>query len=265
DEMDGFWQMGHKPAEEYGKLAREAAKVMKLVDPSLELVVCGSSSSWMRTFPEWEATVLEITYNYVDYISLHTYLRNDEKDTATHLASPVGMDSLISTVIATCDYIKAKKRRAKSINLSFDEWNVWYHSLEDDREQEPWSIAPPLLEDIYTLEDALVVGLMLITLLKHADRIKIACLAQLVNVIAPIMTVNGGPSWRQTIYYPFLHASLYGRGRVLRPVIDSPVYENRTFGEVPIIDAIATIDEEKEVVTIFAVNRDQKDSISFEC
>ncbi|MBL7177418.1 MAG: alpha-N-arabinofuranosidase [Desulfobacteraceae bacterium] len=265
NEMDGFWQMGHKPAEEYGKLAREAAKVMKIVDPSLELVVCGSSSSWMRSFPEWEATVLGVTYNYVDYISLHTYLRNDERDTATHLASPLGMDSFINTVIATCDYIKAKKRRNRNINLSFDEWNVWYHSLGEGEQREPWSIGPPLIEDIYTFEDALVVGLMLITLLKHADRIKIACLAQLVNVIAPIMTVNGGPSWCQTIFYPFLHASLYGRGEALMPVIDSPVFENRSFGEVPIIDAVATINDEKEELAVFVVNRDMEGSVSFEC
>ena len=89
---------------------------------------------------------------------------------------------------------------------------MWFHSREKDKEVAPWTIAPPLLEDIYTFEDALLVGLMLITLLKHADRVKIACLAQLVNVIAPIMTRQGGGAWRQTIFYPFMHASNYGRG-----------------------------------------------------
>ncbi|MBW2090595.1 MAG: alpha-N-arabinofuranosidase [Deltaproteobacteria bacterium] len=265
NEMDGFWQIGHKSAEEYGKLAREAAKVMKITDPSIELVVCGSSDRSMRTWPDWEATVLEITYNYVDYLSLHTYLGNYANNIGSYLATPLGMDSFIHTVVSVCDYIKAKKRKQKTIYLSFDEWNVWYHTRIKRDQFEPWSIAPPLLQDIYTFEDALVAGLMLITLLKHADRIKIACLAQLVNVIAPIMTADGGPAWRQTIFYPFLHASLYGRGKALQPVIDSPVYETDDFGEVPILDAIAAMDEEKGEMTFFAVNRDQESSIAFEC
>ncbi|MBW2053261.1 MAG: alpha-N-arabinofuranosidase [Deltaproteobacteria bacterium] len=265
NEMDGPWQMGHKSAEEYGKLAREAAKVIRLTDPSIELVVCGSSDRSMRTWPEWEATVLEYTFNHVDYISLHTYLGNYDNDIGSYLAATVGLDSFIQTVVSVCDYIKAKKRKNKTIYLSFDEWNVWYHTRIKPDQFEPWSIAPPLLQDVYTFEDALVVGLMLITLLKHADRIKIACLAQLVNVIAPIMTADDGPSWRQTIFYPFLHASLYGRGKALQPIIDSPVYETDNFGEVSIIDAVATINEEQEEMTIFAVNRGQEDSISFEC
>src|SRR5690606_12174718 len=129
------------------------------------------------------------------------------------------MDQYIRTVIATCDYIKAKKRSKKILYLSFDEWNVWYHSNEADTNIEPWLVAPPLLEDVYNFEDALLVGCMLITLLKHADRVKIACLAQLVNVIAPIMTENGGKAWKQSIYYPFLHASTYGIGTVQNPVV----------------------------------------------
>jgi alpha-N-arabinofuranosidase len=258
NEMDGPWQIGHKEAEEYGKLAREAAKVMRMVDPSIELVVCGSSSTMMRTYPEWEAAVLDKTFNHVDYISMHIYFANYENDIGTFLANTINVDSYLNTVIATCDYIKAKKRKNKTINISFDEWNVWYHSRQPDTRIEPWSVAPPSLEDIYTFEDALLVGLMLITLLKHADRVKVACLAQLVNVIAPIMTVKGGPAWRQTIFYPFLHTSLFGRGQALRPVIESPVYDNATYGDVPILDATAVLNEEKEELTIFAVNRDQE-------
>lgn len=265
NEMDGPWQMGHKPADEYGKLAREAAKVMKNIDPSIELVVCGSSGSMMRTFPEWEATVLEYTYRYVDYISLHTYLGNFEDDMGNYLAKTIEMDSFINTVVSACDYIKAKKRIDKTINLSFDEWNVWYHTRVNPDKFDRWSVAPSQIEDIYTFADALVAGLMLITLLKHADRIKIACLAQLVNVIAPIMTETGGPSWRQTIFYPFLHASMYGRGKALLPIIDSPVYENSSFGDVPILDGIATVNEESGEMAIFSVNRDQESTIAFEC
>src|ERR687898_151128 len=202
NEMDGPWQIGRKAPQEYGRLACEAAKAMKWVDPSIELVACGSSNSSMPTFAEWERTVLEHTYDHIEYLSLHTYIRNPEDDRATFLAQSLGMDAFIKSVIATCDFVKARKRSKKTINLAFDEWNVWFHSLEADKELEPWSVAPPQLEDVYTLEDALAVGCMLITLLKHADRIKIACLAQLVNVIAPIMTENGGPAWRQTIFWP---------------------------------------------------------------
>lgn len=265
NEMDGPWQIGHKTAEEYGRLACEAAKAMKWVDPNIELVACGSSNSRMLTFAQWEATVLDLTYEHVDYISLHTYYGNRDNDTGNFLARSLDMDAFIKSIASTCDYIKAKKRSNKTINLSFDEWNVWYHSNEADRKIERWSIAPYQLEDIYNFEDALLVGSMLITLLKHADRVKIACLAQLVNVIAPIMTRNGGGAWRQTIYYPYMHASVYGRGSVLNPVINSPVYEAKDFTDVPLLDSAVVLNEETGDLTVFAVNKDQEDSLILEC
>ena len=265
NEMDGPWQIGHKTAEEYGRIALEAGKVMRLVDPSIELVVCGSSNARMSTFPEWEATVLEHTYDLVDYISLHTYFGNKTDDTANFLAQSVGMDDFIDTVIGICDYIKAKKRSKKTIDLSFDEWNVWYHSHEATAKVESWMVAPPILEDVYTFEDALVVGCMLISLLKRADRVKIACLAQLVNVIAPIMTRTGGGAWRQTIYYPYLHASLFGRGYALTPVIESPVYDSKEFSDVPYLEAIGIANDEQEELTVFAVNRDLESPLRLEC
>jgi alpha-L-arabinofuranosidase len=260
NEMDGPWQIGHKTADEYGRLAYETAKVMKWVDPTIELVACGSSHPAMETYPEWEETVLDHTYEHVDYISLHTYYKLINDDLGTFLANSLRMDEYIHTVVAVCDYIQAKKRLAKRMMLSFDEWNVWYHANEHDREllnSRPWQVAPPLLEESYTLEDALLVGCMLITLLKYADRVKIACIAQLVNVIAPIGTVTGGGAWRNTIYYPFLHASLFGRGVVLDVQISSPCYSTAEFDTVPLVDAIATIDDEAETMTIFAVNRSQ--------
>ncbi len=265
NEMDGPWQIGHKTAEEYGRIAAETAKVMKWVDPEIELVACGSSNSKMPTFPEWEATVLEHTYDYVDYLSLHIYYGNHDNDTPNFLANSLDMDEFIKTVISTCDYIKAKKRSKKKMNLSFDEWNVWYHSNEADSKIEPWSVAPHQLEDVYNLEDALLVGCMLITLLKHVDRIKIGCLAQLVNVIAPIMTENGGSAWRQTIYYPFMHASNYGRGMVLNPIIDAPKYDTKDYMDVSVIESIAVENDEKDELTIFAVNRDMEDVVELEC
>jgi alpha-N-arabinofuranosidase len=209
NELDGPWQIGHKMAKEYGSLARETAKVMKWVDLSIRLIACGSSNSRMPTFPEWEATVLEHTYELVDYISLHTYHDNRNNDTPHFLAQSIDMGRYISTVVSTCDYVRAKTQSKKTMDLFFDEWGVFYHSEEAEKDVEPWSIAPARTDDIYTLEDALVVGCMLITLLKHADRVKIACLAQLVHVIAPIVTVDGGGCWRQTIYYPYCHASRF--------------------------------------------------------
>ncbi|WP_243154875.1 alpha-N-arabinofuranosidase [Clostridium thermarum] len=265
NEMDGPWQIGHKTAEEYGRLACETAKVMKWVDPSIELVACGSSGIGMPTFAQWEATVLEHTYEHVDYISLHQYYGNRDKDTADFLANTMALDAFIKSVIATADYVKAKTRSKKTINLSFDEWNVWYHSNDADRKIERWSIAPPQLEDVYNFEDALLVGGMLITFLKHADRVKIACLAQLVNVIAPIMTSNGGGAWRQTIFYPFMHVSNYGRGYALNPIISTPVYDSKNYTDVPVLEATAVYNEEKDELTIFALNKDMNDTLSLEC
>lgn len=264
NEMDGPWQIGHKTAEEYGRVALEAAKVMKWTDPSIELVACGSSSLGMPTFADWEATVLDHTYEHVDYLSLHQYYGNPQNDTATFLGRSLQMDEFIHSVTAICDYVKAKKRSKKRMYLSFDEWNVWFHSHDADRKLEPWQIAPPQLEDVYTMEDALVVGCLLISLLKHADRVKMACLAQLVNVIAPIMTENGGAAWAQTIYYPYMHASLYGRGQSLVPLIQSPKYDTKEITDIPYLESVAVHNEESGEVTIFAVNRHLEESLLFE-
>ncbi len=266
NEMDGPWQMGHKTADEYGRLAAETARAMRIIDPSVEFVVCGSSNKEMPTFATWEDTVLSHTYEFADYLSLHTYYGNRSGNTNDFLAKSNDMDEFIHTVTSICDYVKAKKRSEKNMYLSFDEWNVWYHSNEKDDDamkNKPWQVAPPLLEDIYTFEDALLVGLMLIVLLRHSDRVKVACLAQLINVIAPIMTdANGGGAWRQTIFYPFMHASRYGRGAALFPVIDSPLHATKDHGDVTDIESIAVYNEEKEEVTIFAVNRNLDEDVT---
>ena len=264
NEMDGPWQICHKTAEEYGRAAAETAKVMKWTDPSIELVACGSSFMKMPTFGKWEETVLDHTYEHVDYLSLHLYLGNNEKDTPNYLGKSLEMDSFIKTVAGICDYVKAKKQSKKQIDLSFDEWNVWYHTLESDKEIKHWIEAPPRLEDIYTMEDALVLGCMLITLLKNADRVKIACLAQLVNVIAPIMTESSGKAWRQSIYFPFMHASLYGRGTVLRCPVKCVKYDSIEYTDIPYLDSVAVHNKEKDELTIFAVNRSLNESMDFE-
>ena len=257
NEMDGPWQMGHKTAQEYGRTATEAAKLMKWVDPSIECVVCGSSGHDMPTYGDWEYNVLSECYDNVDYLSLHRYYGNPTKDTPGFLARNMDLDAFIKEVVSICDAVRGKKHSKKQINLSFDEWNVWYHSHEQDEEiykRDKWGRALPLLEDIYNFEDALLAGSILITFLRNADRVKIACLAQLVNVIAPIMTRNGGGVWAQTTFWPFMHASKYGRGTALRALVDSPVYDCRDYDKVPYVDATATMDDDGNV-TIFAVNR----------
>ncbi|MNI25455.1 Intracellular exo-alpha-(1-_5)-L-arabinofuranosidase [compost metagenome] len=254
NEMDGPWQIGAKTAVEYGRLANETAKAMRWVDPSLELVACGSSGSSMSTFAEWEATVLDLTYDNVDFLSLHTYYNNNDSDTANFLAKSLDLDQFIGSVAAICDYIKAKKKSKKKIHLSLDEWNVW-KSQGSSRMETHWQIAPPEFEDVYNMEDALAVGCCLISLLKHADRVKMACIAQLINTIAPITTENGGPLWLQTTYYPYMHASLYGRGTVLHPLITSPKYDSRDFTDVPYLEAVSVYNEELGEITVFAVNR----------
>ena len=258
NEMDGSWQMGQKTAFEYGRVANEAAKMMKWVDPSIELVACGSSSSEMPGFGSWELEMLNECYDNIDYVSLHRYYGNPTGDTPGFLARTMDMDDFIKSVTAICDAVKGKKHSKKQINLSFDEWNVWYHSNEQDKEiwkREKWNRALPLLEDIYNFEDALLVGSMLLTLIRNADRVKIACLAQLVNVIAPIMTRNGGGCWVQTTYYPFQHASQYGRGTALKAIVQSPVYDCADYENVPVIDTAATLADDGSV-TVFCVNRD---------
>lgn len=266
NEMDGPWQIGHKNAHEYGRAASEAAKLMKWVDPSIELVACGSSSSDMPTFGSWEWQMLEECYEQIDYVSLHRYYGNPTQDTPGFLARSMDLDDFIHSVVSICDAVRGTKHSKKKLGLSFDEWNVWYHSKEQDEtlwKSDKWGRALPLLEDVYNFEDALLVGSMLITLLRNVDRVKIACLAQLVNVIAPIMTRNGGGAWAQTIYWPFLHVSHYGRGTSLLPIVHSPAYDCKDFEHVPLLDAAATMDECGNV-TIFAVNRSLTESMMLE-
>ena len=250
NEMDGPWQIGHKTAKEYGRLACEAARVMKWADPSIELVACGSSGYGMGTFGSWEAEVLEETYDLVEYISMHTYYGKHKMTTENYLAQTLDMEEFIKKTIATCDYVGAKKKSNKKINISFDEWNVWMVGSE------------PAHRELYTMEDAVLVGSMLISLLRHADRIKIACQAQLVNVIAPIFTQKSGPAIRQTMFYPYYHASLFGRGNALQTLVDCEKYNCHDYSDVPFIDSIAV--ETDNGVTLFVSNRSGEEVI-LEC
>ena len=268
NEMDGPWQTGHKTAEEYGRIAAETARAMRQIDAGVELVACGSSSQAMPTFAEWESTVLQETYDLVDYISLHAYYQPTDGDLDSFIASAVDMESFIENVVATADHVGARLKSKKKINLSFDEWNVWYTSdwEEQAKNADPadWPEAPRLLEDNYSVMDAVVFGSLLIALLRHADRVTVACLAQLVNVIAPIMTEDGGPAWRQTIYYPLYFASKYGRGYALRLVTDGPTYDSDEANDVPYLDVSAVHDVAANMVTLFAVNRHLDSSLDLD-
>lgn len=256
NEMDGPWQIGHKTAKEYGRLAGESARAMRRLDPTLELVACGSSHGHMPTFGDWEATVLEHCYDDIDYISLHAYygLHDDrtQHDLATFLASGVDMDAFIDGVVATADHVRAKRHASRPMMLSFDEWNV---SLPPTPDHEPWERAPRIAEGDYTAADAVAVGGLLISLLKHADRVRAASQAQLVNLLGMIRTEPGGPAWRQTIFHPFALAARHARGTVLRLAVSSPEHSTAGYGDVPSVDAVATLDEPTGDIALLAINR----------
>jgi len=259
NEMDGPWQIGHMTATEYGMKAQDAARQMHYVDPSLKLIACGSSHPGMPTYLEWDREVLEQCYEHVDGLSLHRYFGNTQDDTggdsAKYLAMNLSMERQIAESLAVCDLVRGHKRSPKKLWLSFDEWNVWYRARSGDAVNGHEQEAPHLLEEVYNLEDALLVGGILNTLMRNADRVKIACLAQLINVIAPIMT-NAKGSLRQTIFYPYSFALQYARGAVLNLLVDSPTYEAPQMGQVPYVDAAGTLNSADGKVSLFILNRD---------
>jgi alpha-N-arabinofuranosidase len=263
NEMDGPWQLGHKTADEYGRLAAETARAMRQFDPSLELVACGSSYRSMPTFGTWEAAVLEQAYDVVDFISAHAYYEIEGDDLASFLASSVNMDAFIHDVVATTDHVAAKLKTTKRIHISFDEWNVWYvKELHEHGMPQDWTVAPRLSEDAYTVADAVVVGSLLVTLLRNSDRVRAACQAQLVNAIGSIRTEPGGPAWRQSIFHPFAQMAALAKGTVLHPEIKAPTYDTPRYGEALVIDAAATYDDERGELAIFVVNRHPSEQVS---
>jgi alpha-L-arabinofuranosidase len=259
NEMDGPWQICHKNAQEYGRAALEAAKVMRWTSPGLTLAACGSSYREMPTYGAWEYEVLDHCFDAVEFISLHQYFHNREDDIAKFFTHVDKLDNFITEVAAIADAVAAKRRSRKRIMLSMDEWNVWYKARTPaDLAQPGWPQAPRLLEEVYNFEDALVVGGALITLINHADRVKSACLAQLVNVIGAIMTETGGPAWRQTIFHPFAQASRLARGNVLRLVNECDTFSAGDYPEAPLLLASAVHDPASGAVSVFALNRSQQ-------
>jgi len=258
NEMDGPWQIGHMTSTEYGLKAQDAARQMHAVDPSLKFIACGSSGPAMPTYLEWDREVLEQCYDYVDGLSLHRYIGNTQeetgKDSSKFLAMNLSMEKQIAETLAVCDLVQGHKRSPKKLWLSFDEWNVWYRERSGDAVNGHGKEAPHLLEEIYNLEDGLLVGGFLNTLMRNADRVKLACLAQLINVIAPIMTNENG-MLKQSIYYPYNWALQYARGSVLNVLVESPTYDVDKLGQVAYLDAVATTDTDGKTA-LFILNRD---------
>jgi alpha-L-arabinofuranosidase len=259
NEMDGPWQIGHMSATEYGLKAADAARQMRYVDPSLKLIACGSSGPLMPTYLEWDREVLEQCYQYVDGLSLHRYFGNNERDsggdTSKYLALNLSMERQIAETIAVCDLVRGHKRSPKKLWLSFDEWNVWYRTTTGDTVDGHRQEAPHLLEEVYNLEDALLVGGLINSLLRNADRIKLACLAQLINVIAPIMTDANG-ILQQTIYYPYSWALQFARGTVLNLLVESSTYEVSGLDQVGHVDVAGSLDRNDSKLSLFILNRD---------
>jgi alpha-N-arabinofuranosidase len=260
NEMDGPWQIGHMSAAEYGLKAADAGRQMRYVDRGLTLVACGSSGPGMSTYLEWDRGVLEQCYPYVDAISLHRYFTNEGAETggdsSKFLALNLSMERQIAEVVSVCDFVRGRLKSPKKLWLSFDEWNVWYRarsgSATDGNRQE----APHLLEEVYNLEDALLVGGCINTLLRSADRVRIGCLAQLVNVIAPLMT-NANGLVRQTILYPYSWALRYSGDEVLDLAIENAEnYQLSPTEKAPYLDAAGTLETGSGVVSLFVLNRD---------
>ncbi|ABQ91872.1 alpha-N-arabinofuranosidase [Roseiflexus sp. RS-1] len=260
NEMDGPWQIGHMDATAYAVKAREAAKLMKWHDPSIRLTLCGSSSSHMPTYPEWDRIALEICWEYVDYLSLHFYAGNRDDDTDSYLALARQFEDHLDALAGTLRYVKAKLRSRHDVYLSWDEWNVWY---KDQTMQGGWQEAPHLIEEVYNLEDALVVAQWLNVFLRRCDVLKMACLAQLVNVIAPILTRPDG-ILRQSIFYPFALFSRYASGDSLDLLVQAPTYATRMFGEQPLIDAAASYDAGQGKGAIFIVHRGRTEPLTLD-
>jgi alpha-N-arabinofuranosidase len=257
NEMDGPWQIGHLDMHDYGKKALEAAKLMKWHDPTIETVLAGSSNDRMPTFPEWDRVALETCWDKVDYLSIHMYVTNHrEPDTPSYLAQAKRFEDFIDTMAGTLRYVKAKNRSTHDVYLSWDEWQVWNPATNDGQ----WKVAPHLAEAPYSLEDALVVAQWLNVFLRKCDVLKIACMAQIVNIISFIHTSREG-LLKHTSFYPFAMVSNNARGNSLDALVRAPTYDTTQYGDMPLLDVSASHDPETGKQAVFIVNRSQTDPV----
>ncbi|OQA46012.1 MAG: Intracellular exo-alpha-(1-_5)-L-arabinofuranosidase [Chloroflexi bacterium ADurb.Bin325] len=260
NEMDGPWQIGHLDMHEYASKAREAAKLMRWHDPTIETVLCGSSNDRMATFPEWDRVALETCWEHVNYLSIHMYVSNHhDQDTPSYLALARRFEDFVDTMAATLRYVKAKNRSQHDVYLSWDEWQVWHPGETSGR----WTEAPHLAEVGYNLEDALVVAQWLNVFLRKCDVVKVACMAQIVNIISWLHTTREG-LLKHTSYYPFMLVSNHARGNSLDVLVKAPRYETKQFGAMPLLDVAASHDPETGKQSVFIVNRSQTESVATE-
>ena len=276
NEMEGSWQAGHLSAEDYAKKAREAAKMMKWVDSDIKLVVCGTSYEMLPQYLDWDITVLKELYRYVDYVSTHYYTMHGKMSDTDFLASWKELDNHINNTRHAIELSKAKQHETKTVKICLDEWNVWnFQDVKMDSMDDlngtttfeltsagKWEEHPPVLQEKYSLIDALTVGGLGISILNNVDMVSIACLAQLINVIAPITTSEDGRLLKQTIFYPFADLAHYGRGVVLRSVGRGTTHTSR-LGEVPDVLATGVLNEEAKQLRIFALNSDLESAQDF--
>lgn len=244
NEMDGTWQIGHKSAEEYGRLAAQTAYAMKSMDDSIQLIVCGSSSTEIETYTEWERIVLDETYDFIDGISIHRYYGGQEEGIGEFLAQSVDLEQYIQTVAGICEMIRSKKHLSKEIGISVDEWGVWEISGNDVANtvtSRDWEIAPSFSEQIYTMEDSLLFASMLMAMIRNCDLVKIACQSLLTNISTTIMTQKGGECWVQPIFYPFSYMAKYAKGNVLETAGEMPFYVSKKYGTIPVLDFLPVL------------------------
>ncbi len=260
NEMDGPWQIGALSAEDYARKAREAAKIMKWHDPRIKTILCGSSNPSMSTFPAWDRMALLHCWDQVDYLSLHNYAGNWKNDTPDYLGYATEFDSQITQLRTVLNEVKQKLNSTREVHLCWDEWNVWY---KDRNGAGGWRAAPHLCEEVYNLEDALVVAQWLNTFLRHCDVLKIACIAQIVNVISPLLTTPT-KVLRQSTFYPFVMYSQLASGKSLRTRITAPTYRTERFGEVATVDAAGAYDPQTGKAAVFLIHRDTNQSLPIE-
>jgi len=269
NEMDGFWQIGHLNATDYAKKARETAKVMRLTDPSISLIAAGASNFRPDANPmHWNRVVLEELKNVVDYLALHIYVGNPDDNYYNFMSTPMVLEERTKIVEGLIREMMSRADRGDrpDIKIAWDEWNVWYRARAGDS-----MTGDRALEEHYNLEDALVVAGFLNVFVRNADIVKMANMAQLVNVIAPIFTKEDD-MYKQTIYYALQLFSEHTYGTSLDVYVDSETYDTEEFfiglgesqtqqNDVPYLDVSATHKENGEVI-INVVNRHKDKAIT---
>jgi len=243
NEIYGSWQAGHKSAAEYANLALEFAKMMRWIDPAIKLVACGGN------YPDWDREVLERLVDTVDYISTHHYGGNN--DTAQEMRVATRFENQIRVLEGVITEVMTKSRRRQPIKIAADEWNVWFRTTNTGDQAKK-------LEEIYNLQDALWVASVLNMFHRHSNTVTLANMAQLVNVIAPMMT-NQTSLVLQTTYYPLKLYTEHAGDVALDALVRSDAFPQ--FADTPYLDASATTTESRGKFTLAVVNRNPSSDI----